>query len=85
MELQRVSGSRPYVASWQASGGHAMYVGVYPSRACGEVFLATEKSAEAAGFETAESCAAAILAAGFKLDEDTWVDIKPLSGQLGLF
>ncbi|ELQ8316852.1 hypothetical protein R2571_005738 [Pseudomonas aeruginosa] len=85
MAIERVSGSRPYVASWQAYGGHTMYVGVFPSTACGQVLLATERSSEAAGFATPEACAAAIMAAGFKLDGETWVDIAPLCGQLGLF
>ncbi len=35
MAIERVSGSHPYVASWQAYGGHTMYVGVFPSTAGG--------------------------------------------------
>ena len=85
MAIERVSGARAFVATWQASGGHVMFVGVFPSPAGDEVLLATDKSSEAAGFATPEACAAAIMAAGFKVDGDTWVDIRPLSGQLGLF
>lgn len=85
MAIERVSGERPYVASWLASGGHAMFVGVFPPMSSGEVLLATDQSSEAAGFATPEACAAALMASGFKVDGHTWVDIRPMSGQLGLF
>lgn len=44
MTIERVSGQRPYVASWQAYGGHMMYVGVFTSNVCGQVLLATAES-----------------------------------------
>ena len=67
MTIERVSGQRPYVASWQAYGGHMMYVGVFPSHVCGQVLLATAESSEAAGFVSGEACAAALMAFGFKV------------------
>lgn len=85
MAIARVSGERPYVASWKAYGGHTMFVGVFPSNHGDDVLLATDKSWEAAGFVTPEACAAAIMAVGFKVDGETWVDIGPMSGQLSLF
>lgn len=84
-QIERVSACRPYVAHWEAYGGHTMFVGVFPSNHGGEVLLATDKSWEAAGFATPEACAAAIMAAGFKVDGQTWVDIGPMAGQLSLF
>lgn len=85
MAIARVSGERPFVASWQAYGGHTMFVGAFPSSHGGEVLLATDQSWEAAGFATPEACAAAVMAAGFKVDGETWVDIGPMAGQLSLF
>lgn len=84
MTIERVSGQRPYVASWQAYGGHMMYVGVFTSQACGQVLLATADSSEAAGFASGEACAAALMANGFQLDGATWINIAPVCGQLGL-
>ena len=83
--IERVSPQRPYVASWRALGGHQMFVGAFESASCGIVLLATDKDSEAAGFETPEQCAAAMLAHGFKNDSTTWLDIGPCQGQLALF
>ncbi|MGI1188743.1 hypothetical protein ACRCRN_32250 [Pseudomonas aeruginosa] len=83
--IERVSPLRPYVASWRAYGGHQMFVGAFDSIHCGKVLLATDKDSEAAGFETPEQCAAAMLAHGFKTDSTTWLDIGPFQGQLALF
>lgn len=85
MTIERVSGQRPYVASWQAYGGHMMYVGVFTSNVCGQVLLATAESSEAAWFVSGEACAAALMAFGFKVDGETWIDIAPMCGQLALF
>ncbi|QCT95400.1 hypothetical protein FEV13_00155 (plasmid) [Stutzerimonas degradans] len=85
MAIERVSGQRPFVASWQALGGHTMYVGVFPSQACGQVLLATTQSSEAAGFASGEACAAALMANGFQLNGATWLNIAPMCGQLALF
>ncbi len=84
MTIARISAELPYVASWQAYGGHTMYVGAFPSNHGGEVLLATDKSWEAAGFATPEACADAVKAIGFKVG-DEGVDIGPMTGQLALF
>lgn len=84
MQIQRVGVKNPYVGSWLSYGGHRMYVGVFPSTH-GQVLLATDKSSEAAGYCSAEACAASLMANGFTIDDQTWVVIAPMTGQLALF
>jgi len=84
-QIERISPQRPYVAHWLASGGHRMFVGIYPSTHGGQVLLATDKGTEAAGFESPEKCAAVMLAHGFKSESAVWLEISPYQGQLSLF
>lgn len=82
---QRVSPARPYVASWTAYGGHKMFVGAIQSSHGGTVLLATDVPSDAAGFESPESCAAAMLAHGYSAESFDWLDIGLMKGQLALF
>lgn len=82
---QRVSPSQSYVASWTAYGGHTMFVGAIPSPHGGNVLLATDVASDAAGFETPESCAAAMLVHGYTAESFAYLEIGPMKGQLALF
>jgi len=84
-DYQRVSPARPYVASWTAYGGHKMFVGAFQSAHGGTVLLATDVPSDAAGFESPESCAAALLAHGYSAECFDWLNIGPMKGQLALF
>lgn len=84
MQIQRVGANNPYVGSWQAFGGHRMFVGVFPTTH-GQVLLPTDRSCEAAGFCSPEACAASLMANGFEIDGQTWLEIAPMTGQMALF
>ncbi|WBM10948.1 hypothetical protein M1V28_31580 (plasmid) [Pseudomonas aeruginosa] len=82
---QRVTPDRPYVASWTAFGGHSMFVGAIQSSHGGTVLLATNVASDAAGFDSPESCAAAMLAHGYTEESFAYLAIGPMKGQLALF
>lgn len=82
---QRVSPACPYVASWTAYGGHTMFVGAIQSAHGGTVLLATDVPSDAAGFDSPESCKAALLAHGYSAECFDWMNIGLMKGQLALF
>lgn len=88
-DYQRVSPARPFVASWTAYGGHKMYVGAIQSAHGGTALLATDVPSDAAGFESPESCEAALLAHGYTHGYSAecfdWMNIGLMKGQLALF
>lgn len=80
--LHRVTPERPYVACWQAYGGHTMYVGALTGFQ-GEAYAgATSEVAEAAGFASAAEAASSVATWGY---DGPWLRFEPYRGQLRLF
>lgn len=85
INYERVTSDKPYVASWTAYGGHTMFVGAIQSSHGGTVLLATDVASDAAGFDSPDSCIAAMLAHGYTAESFSYLQIGPMKGQLALF